>query len=224
MEFTKSERYRYILGWTPKCACTTVLQTHYKLHGEETASRNVDTHAPPVHLMGGRQMTVEEISGLHGEWSLCLVVRNPYQRLLSTYLERFVAHAGHGERSRALSWDDPKFASFASFVEHLRDAAKCDFWHLQQQSKGMLPHLMRRVEEMNFIAVLVDDRFTETFQVAMEALTETPVEIVQGDVHKAHYTKPWKDYYTPELKERVDWYYGDDFVMLNYWGVEIERP
>jgi len=127
------------------------------------------------------------------------IVRNPYSRLVSEY-EYVKSHT-------ILQYGMKNIGTFAELVE-------CLEYEKSKRIKLFYGHLETQTSYLeNFDGKIY--RF-ENIQECMDDLKQySPVTIVPH-ANKREYSKPYMEYYTPELLEKVQKFYMEDFTNFNY--------
>ena len=209
------------LFWTEKCGCTFIKQIYsYYVRGLE---RDVDPHDELYEM-------TEYMEG----YTNILVVRNPYHRLISGFLHRFVA----GPESAKLKFQDFKeflesdfrtidYDHFApQFARAYNDSLKFDFVYdldgldIFNGSNGFLRHF-----EHKPIDPSISFKNNHTNQ--------TRSKLCMPNAHKLPYRRlcmlkkmgfvpQYCDFIDPEVKIKIDDLYHEDFVCLANLGFHYE--
>jgi hypothetical protein len=130
-------------------------------------------------------------------------VRNPWDRLVSCWTNR-VREINYFKFTEAQLETMSRFENFVTYVEGL-DIANCNR-HLQLQCRLM------DLREVNFIGRL--ESFAEGFRIVCNQLGVECASIESRNVSGER--KPYQEYYTPELQERVSKIYQRDIQIFGY--------
>ncbi|PKQ06457.1 MAG: hypothetical protein CVT72_06565 [Alphaproteobacteria bacterium HGW-Alphaproteobacteria-11] len=147
-------------------------------------------------------------------------VRNPYTRVLSAYLDKFVSKPRERERLKAararylseLGFSAGKEITFAEFVEAVSRQPRVEMdahWRPQADLLA-LPTV-----KYDFVGRL--ESFRADF-LALESFLGVDLQslYVAKDGKKTGAANRLADYYTPEIKAQVDRIYADDFEFLGF--------
>ncbi len=108
MQFLVSEKYRFLLGWSAKCGCSSIKKWFVDIH-DITAPADGDFHK----FIGYGDTEYSYVDWRDPEryrdYKKFLVVRNPYKRLVSGFINKYV-----GEKFANDEWDN-----FSEFVRVL---------------------------------------------------------------------------------------------------------
>ena len=204
-----SNYYKTLFVHIPKCAGTSVEKildmstTNEYFFGESTNLSGIYipkekfneeeytncVNKPPQHMTYNEMCKV--ISNFDSLFKFS-IVRNPYSRLVSEY--EYVK--SYGMKS-----------TFAELVE-------CLEYEKSKRIKLFYGHLETQTSYLeNFDGKIY--RF-ENIQECMNDLKQySPVTIIPH-ANKREYTKQYMEYYTPELLEKVQKFYVEDFTNFNY--------
>jgi len=186
----------------PKCACTSVkwaLNNALDLH--------LDEHSLHLVLAGNILAEQGAVTKLNGAAPADLfrftIVRNPFDRLVSCYTDKVLQrHSGLDRRMYRLR----KFPDFA------RAVCNCD-------PARANPHYRPMVEffsvEQHFDLIARFENLTEDWRV-IQKHSNIAVELPHTNPSKNR--KPYREYYTPEIRGFVEKYYRED---LERWGYEF---
>ena len=121
------------------------------------------------------------------------IVRNPYSRLVSQY-----------EYSKSFIKDADTFANLINCLDY-KNATRIKLFdgHLETQT-SYLENFDGKIYRFENIQECIDD-----------LKQYSPVTIIPH-ANKREYTKPYMEYYTPELLEKVQKFYTEDFINFNY--------
>jgi hypothetical protein len=210
-----SLRFNCLYVETPKAGCSTIKHT---LMNAELGIRLHYACFEDIHL---RQFSPLLSPQQVGPWSDYLgrkptvfcFVRNPYERLLSGYLDK-IARPGpyREERLRALGLPSAAAVSFVDFVAALerRDAGQFDaHWrpqYLQSCYESLPPDFVGRFEtlerDLRTVLTRIGIDFAGAYQ--PELRHQTQAAALCGR------------YYTPDLRARVYGLYRRDFELFAY--------
>lgn len=167
------------------------------------------------------------------------VVRNPFDRIVSAYLDKFCSFGRDGrdapyvaEVLRALGTEDPTFLQFLGYLE-TADEAECNpHWRRQTyitegQRIDALVRLEHLHDEMAAHAAVVGAEHLDLLRrklqstgraapTAVEDLSGTPsLEIAAGRAASGRFP-PFACFLTPETRARIRAIYAADFAQLPY--------
>ncbi len=80
MLFLADHNHKVIVGWSRKCGCTNV-KLLFKIYA------GTFTHRADIHLDASHAFPPQAMNS--GEWRKILIIRDPYQRVVSGFLERY---------------------------------------------------------------------------------------------------------------------------------------
>jgi len=120
MRFIVNEGRKIMFGWSPKCGCTHVKNMVYYLENK---------HLERIHY--GIYDT-DELPDNLTDYILIIIIRNPFKRLISGFLEKYKA----GGQFRHLWHNDMPALTFSNFLEEKnRDNYKIiDYHHFSKQT------------------------------------------------------------------------------------------
>lgn len=205
-----SRRFNYLYWVTPKAACSSILMTLHRLERDDPTflyDTPFGMHELELSPLDRARDHIERFDDL-GTFKFCFV-RNPYDRLLSAWLDKVVRTGGLRPRFEAkLGREGP--VSFADFVAVIRDEP------LAEMDTHYAPQAYVTFQDM--IAYDFIGRF--------ETLTEdlrTVFGRLNADVDRflaearPHQTgaKPW-DQLTPALKQDIQTLFAVDFARFGY--------
>ena len=103
MYFLKDEKRKIMFGWSAKCGCGTIKQMFYFLQNGKLDN--------PIHLPD--EYKIKNFDG-DEDYLIVLFIRNPYERLVSGYLDKYKKIPTGNYR-----WRDDKELTFKNFVNEL---------------------------------------------------------------------------------------------------------
>lgn len=235
MQFLVSERYKFLLGWSAKCGCSSIKKWFLHLHEiEEPADGNIHKFIGYGNTAYSR---VEWSSpDRYADYKKFLIVRNPYKRLISGFVNKYVGN--HYEND---GWD-----SFEEFISVLSDDANFDRinkHHFTPQFSEDYPRFARhftfdavfKLEELQRGLDSIS-RATHAPEQGVESINTSShdSEITSGEhvsrwsidklkSHKKNLPSPDR-FYTYDLIKVVERVYQTDFENLRALGVKYPRP
>lgn len=158
------------------------------------------------------QLTEEDMREFHSYFKFT-VVRNPFTRILSAYLDKIV-HGSRGQmRPQGLAFPESGEApSFADFCAYLEDGHLHDHYHFAPQTSVLLLPLAA----FDFIGKLESLGPDLAFTRARLANIAVDAPIRNQDTHRTGSNEKIREYYTEELASRVARLYREDFAALGY--------
>ncbi len=225
MKFTIDESRKLIFGWSGKCGCTH-LKRIAKFLKDDIDLEN--PHHPLDYKIPLPKST--------RKFTAVLVVRSPYERLVSGFIDKY---SPKGEFNRL--WDHKTPLTFANFVEELTqrnwkvvdrhhfipqteeyfddkklkqtknlkiyDLAKIDYQHIESFYKKKIPEGLIR--------------FRGNHRNIRTKYLEEPVH--DRSIYDFIYSKvPFKFFYSPHIKEKVNLFYQKDFEFFRRHGFEYK--
>jgi hypothetical protein len=209
-----SYNYKVIFVHIPKCAGTS-LEKMFDMSSEDqffSTSRVRDTSInvprekftdneyqscvsrPPQHMTYEQLKKVAEIDETFTKFS---IIRNPYSRFVSEfeYRKKF----------------DPKIVNLSDLADclDLPEIERIDRFHghLETQTSYL------KDGKHFFNGVLIR---LEEFEERIEYIRRlAPIKTIPHSL-KSDYSKPYKEYYTPEVANKVLNFYKNDFELFNY--------
>ncbi|RLA19894.1 MAG: hypothetical protein DRQ56_04375 [Gammaproteobacteria bacterium] len=110
MFFLVSHKYKFLMGWSAKCGCSAVKRWYMDTHGVDRTNLGI----PLYKLVGYGKTEYTSVNWdqprLYNEYRKYAVVRNPYSRVVSGFVNKYVI----GNKLPNRGWD-----SFSEFLEIL---------------------------------------------------------------------------------------------------------
>jgi hypothetical protein len=203
---------RYVYVVNPKVACSSILWTLRRLELRDDAllPRTVGV----IHKRAGSPLlpwTAARQHDLSGFVRFCFV-RNPYDRVLSCYLQKIARPTPWRERVRALLGVPARQAdiSFQQFVESLllQDPAEMDP-HWAPQWRVTLQ------DDLSYDFIGRFERIEEDLLAAGRRITPDFARYLDREQRQATGKKPLH-LLTPDLVETIQRVYDQDFARFNY--------
>lgn len=91
MHFLVSHKYKFMMGWSAKCGCSSLKRWYLDIHGIKMAT--LDRPVYEVIGYGDTEYTYVEWENpaKYRDYKKYVTVRNPYSRLVSGYVNKYVA-------------------------------------------------------------------------------------------------------------------------------------
>lgn len=217
--FHLSRKFRYIYAETPKVGCTTVKRILQlaEVDGDDarTPANPHDRSASP--LLQPKDDLDWFIGGLADEsvMTFCFV-RNPYERVLSCYLDKMVKNAFERQRlapALGLSGEEPP--SFAAFLDRVRsqDPTRRDI-HWATQADLLRPTRVRYARIGRF------ETFSQDLGAVLEELKVPVHRSIEQRRNETGSASRLHDFYGPDELAIVRQVYQADFEAFGYgWGL-----
>ena len=138
MQYYILDEKKLIIFWSPKCGCSTmkhILATYLKLDSYKI-STNTHWNAMDIHknkdlLSKSNKRDIKKID-IYKTYDIVMLVRNPYERLVSGFLNKYVPE--HGEK--ILNCDS--FHDFCHLISKDRKILSKDILHhIDNQTSGL---------------------------------------------------------------------------------------
>lgn len=213
----------------PKVATSTVLRNLYHITFKDNQYLTEDLRD----AMKGIVMPDEEFTGDYWEKIISVIndkdyfvftfVRNPYSRILSAYLEKFLRRRKDGEIYRTqLGFKPDILPNTVSFVEFLRRVRQYPASNLNAHFTPQWYVLgLDRSMKYDFIGRL--ENIASDFPYVLSRLnhSERPPEILHQAPHAQKASTKLKQYYGEEERMLVEEIYKDDFKYFGY-GYDLD--
>lgn len=236
MYFLISRRFRFLMGWSAKCACSSIKRWYLDVHGIPMASLG-----GPVYKVIGYGDTEYTAVEWHrpqqyDDFRKFVLVRNPYSRVVSGFLNKY-----------ALTQEFPNhgWQTFNEFLLALRKDTrfrKVDQHHFCPQFSEAYPQFERagfrfddvlRVESLEqdiarisglLDVPLVAVRTANRTEYARDAHDIANMGDVRIDDYDPQHVPTYEHFYTPAGARLVREVYRVDFEALARLGVNYPDP
>jgi hypothetical protein len=204
-----SHRWRYVYVRVPKSANSTVITALFRRFPEPGLDP-ADLDRAKVRSTHFRNLGVGDLFRIRGYFFFS-VVRNPYGRVLSAFLDKFRAGdkhlANYGERVAA---HDGGQVSFRAFCRYLADGGEAENAHWMRQSR-----ILGLADRMDHVGRL------ETLEADLEAIFAriggaAPDAVPRVGPPATAASKRLAEYYDAECAALVEQVYRDDFTRFGY--------
>lgn len=207
-----SERFGYLYVETPKVACSTIKRTLQLLEvdGDEQQLHE-DPHerqASPLKTPLAHAGDLDEV--FHGDFFRFCFVRNPYSRILSSYLDKIVVNKWEMQRHRPnLGLPAEGDVSFEEFLEAINEkpAVELDIHYCPQV-------ILLQPDRIKYDFIGRFDSFAASFDTVLSYINPTENEeqnIVSVAHHSVKARQKLAEHMTPRVVELIQSMYHDDF-------------
>lgn len=225
MRFLIDDENKVIFGWSAKCACSHVKKLFYFLKGETHSEERTLHRDYNVKLPG---------EGDISDYVLIVFTRNPYQRLVSGFLEKYNPYGGTLNQR----WGGGKL-TFSLFVEELVTGKwdKVENHHFTPQtSEGFSFNKMKKAKELIVYDIKNID-YGRISQIYNKVIPQSIIDFRGEHSRKANgekietnvYDMELKDifqnkveynyFYNDKIKEQIYQFYKRDFVFCNLFSI-----
>lgn len=189
---TVSEKYNYIFFEVAKSGSRTVVK-YLRKYGEVTFEKD------RISL----ERLKKKLKKTYEEYYKFSIVRNPFSRLVSCYVNKVVKYKDPNLKRWLSTCKDKNFEFFVGFVSQ-HNINKCNR-HIRS-SDSLVP------QDVNYVGKL--ENFDRDFKYIIEKIGIEYNKVITRN--KSIYTQPWKKYYTPQIKEKVEIIYKEDIKRFGY--------
>lgn len=90
MFFLVSHKYRFLMGWSAKCGCSSVKHWYLDVHGVDKSRLGVPVYKAIGYANTEYTRLDWNNSGLYRDYRKYAVVRNPYSRVVSGFVNKYI--------------------------------------------------------------------------------------------------------------------------------------
>jgi hypothetical protein len=230
-----SHRYKFLLGWSAKCGCSSIKKWYVKSH-QLSAPEDGNIHKL-IGYGGTEYSRVDwEDPDRYKQYHKFLVVRNPYARLVSGFVNKYVGR--HYDND---GWDS--FKEFIQVLEEDRELERINRHHFTPQFSEdyekfgnhytfdkvfKLEDLQKGLDKVSritgaprtLVSVANKSKHIETAFKGNEVSTWSIAELKA----KRRNLPPSHCFYTYALVEQVKRIYQKDFDALKALGIQYRQP
>jgi hypothetical protein len=223
MYFIVNSKYKVIFGWSAKCGCSHVKKMAYFLENGKTD--NIIHTTNDVHILPSNME----------EYNLIVVVRNPYSRLVSGFLDKY-----NFDGSKIHLWDKNDKLTFNNFVHKILEQkwTNIDKHHFCPQTSGhfndkIKTHSKLKVFDIKnidyeYIERLFNTKIPEYILSYRGDHINKRVDPLIGDVFDlclseySKYKVEERYFYNNDLKQKVFDFFAEDFKFLKEHNIDCD--
>lgn len=224
MYYLVDKKNKIIFGWSPKCGCSFVKNLFYFL--TDTMRKNGEIHGPHSR---------HPLPKNHNEYKTIIIVRNPYERLVSGFLDKYKKDGKFHPM-----WPSTMPLTFHQFVKilHNRGVGKIiDGFHFSPQLRdnwdaSMKVHRVYDIKAIDYtyLEKLYKKQIPDevlNFKIGHENTTIEPINFPVYDLTMDKYEgkRPTlSQFYDKETSDRVLSFYKKDFLFLQLYKIPYDIP
>lgn len=137
MFFIVNHKHKVLIGWSPKCGCTTIKEYYLETIGIKRKNKVEVHHDPDVQQHVHHSVLKKQDLNKLDKYRKVFLIRNPYKRVISGYLQRIVMNKTlYDTRFREKDYaNDGKINTFNKFIDTMINNRKHieDNHHFDQQ-------------------------------------------------------------------------------------------
>ena len=216
----------YVFVEVPKVACSTIKQTLHRVELRDPTflPENVEliherSFSPLLTLL--QVGPLERFLPPSDTFRFCFV-RNPFDRLLSAYLDKIVGN-GHQKRPilKILGRDPTALGALVSFEEFVDAVATQPALRMNAHWRVQWQHVLGDFVPYDFVGRF--ERFQQDFVTVLSRWTNEPERYIQTEAtHRTDAGLKIGDHYDRRLADVVRRIYADDFERFGY-SAELPR-
>lgn len=215
-----SLQYKYIYVETPKVACSTIKLTLQRLELNNTSFNREDFQDIHVRefspLLSPKQVASFPMLVQDNRFFKFCFVRNPYDRLLSCYLDK-ISSGSHQKKKvlKALGYNEADLTRTVSFEQFVEVVAQQSVEEMDNHWRLQCAQVMADVIPYDFIGRF--ENFVEDFTfVGQQLCPEFDSYYVESRPHETAACSKRDAHYTPKLKRMIAEIYARDFCRFGY--------
>lgn len=213
-----SEKHNFVYVETPKVACSTIKKTLQliELDGDHSKlpSQVHDRQQSPLLSPKSCSVSYEELFQGNSFFRFCFV-RNPFSRILSSYLDKIVENQWEKNmRLPLLGYDPSDELSLLDFLKAIReqpDVEKDIHWTPQIY--------ILQPDQVNYSYIGRFENFAEEFREVIQSIQPNQTEqfdSLKVDFHKTGASSKVKDYIGEEEQQLILEIFDQDFQFFGY--------
>jgi len=147
MLFLVSDKLKIIVGWTPKCACTTIKKWFFDTLGVEFKNVHQGSFDSQYKLTVDQNSNIKNQLNKYNKYTKVLFIRDPYKRMVSGYINKVVKEDTSYKKNR-------NFRNFKSFVYNHDKTFALDGYlahHFNPQTLGQFKYFKSMKWEWDFV-------------------------------------------------------------------------
>jgi hypothetical protein len=204
MLFIVDSDRKFLFGWSPKCGCSLVKTIAWYLIDGDTE--------PTIHTYRDIMNLPDDIEN----YTAILVVRNPYQRIVSGFLDKY-----HANGIYRCMWTSDQPLTFRNFVGEVvrQNWCKIDFHHFAPQTGDKFEEdKIRRAKNL----IVYDVANIDYHYIGSLYNTQIPSNIIERN--KNVRPKYSEDFCVEHLYDKeIDEYFSCNVVVSNFYNDEIKQ-
>lgn len=216
-----SLEYSYIYFSSPKCACSTVKNTIQRKEAELmniVLPKGYNVHKSHFPLLAIKDIGIEKFFDLLKSENIVKfsIVRNPFTRLLSAYLEKIVFPdipfwEGRIELYRRAGKDPNKTMTFEEFLQTI---SQLSFYEMDQHWRPLTYKLFWDSVDYSYIGYF--ENLDHDLKNILNIIYSSEVDIKKRANVPTDANKKLHDYYDESTQALVLDIYREDFLNFNY--------
>jgi len=230
MHFIVDKIKKCIVGWSAKCGCTHIKYWMYYLLKKERY--NNDSNIEELHTFFGWDSLPRDFL----DFTLVLIVRDPYKRLVSGFLDKYASYTHCYHR-----WNPNVSLTFANFVRELETNSwiHIDQHHFTPQSSDAFDferikhHPKMHIFDIEKIDYTLFECIYNT-KIPEDVICYKGSHIKKNTIHMKQnvshldaslynsYLVPFTFFYNKEIKDSVYQFYKKDFDFFREYGFHFD--
>lgn len=203
---------RFVYIRIPKAANSTVTTLLWSCINNEKLESTKNTQKYKKSFLNAKQLPLKQASMAKKNFFFFVVVRNPYDRILSAYLNKFSTRKYIDRYGEKISKTGDGRLNFTSFCKYLYKEGLYENPHWMPQSEYVWPSYDRLdyIGKVESIQKDLERIFTRIFDDCQADFTN-----IYGPT-RTHAQAKRDNYYNTETKKIINNLYADDFHRFNY--------
>lgn len=207
-----SPEHEFVYIRIPKAANSTVSAQLWSCVNNEYLDTSKRVKEVKKNFLSAKQVSLKQSKEAVERFTFFTFVRNPYDRVLSAYLDKFSINKYIKKYGDQIVNSEGGELNFKSFCKYLRDKGLYADPHWMPQYEFIWPSIKRineigRVENLN----------TDLYNIFFDLFNDCKIELSKSYGPKAtNSAKKREVYYDRECKDIVNELYVNDFRAFNY--------
>ncbi len=234
MFFLVSSRYKFLMGWSAKCGCSSVKKWYLDIHDIRPHHLGMEIYKAIGYGNTKYTKVAWKRTRLYQDYAKYAVVRNPYSRVVSGFLNKYVVHREIPNKG---------WSTFQEFLETLRldtNFKLVDKHHFTPQFSEDYRYFAKsgmqfdRVIPLEHLQAALDEISAELGAATHQAPRANATEYANPeDVGRDWANVPIADFkpeiipsfeyfYNSTTRQLVDEIYRQDFEILRTFGLDYQ--